>query len=384
MTERLYYQDSYLARFEARVISGGTEVILDRTAFYPASGGQPHDLGSLGEAVVTGVIDDESKGIIHVVDRALETGALVEGHIDWERRFDHMQQHSGQHLLSAVLHDLFGWQTLSFHLGSEVSTIDLDAESVSQAQLERAEREANARITGNLPVFVGFEEAGSVEGLRKASDRGGTLRVVTIEGLDRSACGGTHVRATGEIGCLLIRKQEKVRGSARIEFVCGGRAVARARADYNCLTQVARCFSAALEETPALVAGLIEQSKEAEKSKRKLAIELAAMRGRELYEATAPDGQGMRVRMERVKSLDDELRALAQSFTAREGARLIAVCDAPPSILYAVSEGLPPAGARLKQALEANGGRGGGTARTAQGSLPDRASLERVAETLLS
>jgi len=383
MTERLYYQDSYLTRFEARVITGGTEAVLDRTAFYPSSGGQPNDLGELGGAVVRDVTEDETGRILHVLDRPVDAGTKVEGKVDWGRRFSYMQQHTGQHLLSAVVQDLYGWATLSFHLGAEVSTIDLSAESVSAAQLERIESEANSRITANLPVTVAFEDAETVQGLRKASERGGTLRVISIEGLDRSACGGTHVRATGEIGCLLIRKHEKVRGSLRVEFVCGGRAVARAREDFRLLSRVARSFSAGLEEAPDLVANLMEQAKEAEKAKRKLALELAALRGRELYGATAVDEEGCRVRLEVVAALDEEARALAQSFTAQAGARFVALCKSPPSVLYAVSEGIAPAaGERLKELLALNAGRGGGAARTAQGSLPDAGAAERVAEAL--
>lgn len=384
MTERLYYRDSYLTRFEASVIAGGREVVLDRTAFYPTSGGQPNDLGRLGEAAVLDVIDEEGRGIVHVVDKPLQQGAMVAGEIDWRRRFDHMQQHTGQHLLSAVFHDLFGWATLSFHLGAETSTIDLSTAAARQEEIEKAEREANARITENLGVRVGFEQAETVEGLRKASERSGELRIVTIEGLDRSACGGTHVRSTGEIGCLLIRKLEKVRGVTRVEFVCGGRAVARARADYNALAAAARHFSAALDETPGLVAGLIEQAKESEKARKRLALELASVRGRELYASTEPGAGGARVRVERAAALDDELRAFAQSFTAQAGARLIAVCEQPPSVLYAVSEGEAPAGARLKPVLDSLGGRGGGNARLAQGSLPDAATVERAVEALLT
>jgi alanyl-tRNA synthetase len=384
MMERLYYTDSYLTRFEARVVSGGTEAVLDRTAFYPSSGGQPNDTGSLGGARVLDVVDDEERGIVHVLERPLEQGAVVSGEIDWPRRFDHMRQHTGQHLLSAVFHELFGWPTLSFHLGAETSTIDLGTAAASQEQIERAERVSNERIAANLPVAVSFEDAESVEGLRKASERGGTLRVVSIEGLDRSACGGTHVRATGEIGCLLIRKLEKIRNSLRVEFVCGGRAVGRARADYNALSAAARHFSATLDETPALVAGLLEQAKESEKARKKLAIEFAAVRGRELFAGASPGAGGLRLHVERAAAFDDELRALAQSFTAQPGARFVAVCTAPPSLLYAAADGEDAAGSRLKPLLASFGGKGGGNARLAQGSLPDAAAVEKALAELLA
>lgn len=384
MTERLYYHDSYLTQFEARVLEGGEEAVLDRSAFYPASGGQPCDFGALGGARVLDVVEDERRGMVHVLDRPIERGSTVRGEIDWSRRFDHMQQHSGQHLLSAVFHELFGWSTLSFHLGTEVSTIDLSAAAISEEEMARAEREANARITANLQLRVDYEDAAQVQGLRKASERSGTLRVVTIEGLDRSACGGTHVRATGEIGCLLLRKTEKIRGTVRVEFVCGGRAVERARADFNALTAAARLFSAPLEETPALVAGLMESAKEAEKSRRKLALDLAAVRGKELYAATEAGANGYRVHVERATALDEEWRALAQGFTGQPGGRLIVACVAAPSVLYAVSEGDVPAGARLKPLLAELGGKGGGSARLAQGSLPDAAAVERAIEALSS
>ena len=381
MTERLYYHDSYLREFGARVVEtggDGTVAYLDRTAFYPTSGGQPFDTGSIAGVAVLEVADEEER-IAHRLAAPLRAGA-VECRIDWPRRFDHMQQHTGQHLLSAVLAEEFGLHTVSFHLGAESATIDVEGGAASESVIREAERRANAVVCENRPVTVEFQHAAEAQGLRKASEREGLLRVIAIEGLDRSACGGTHVRATGEIGAILIRKLEKVRQSTRVEFLCGGRAVARARADYEALSKVAQAFSAPLDETPALVAAQLEGARAAGKTLRKAEMELAVYHGKELYQATAagPDGFRRHQRREANGSMED-LRALAQSFTAEPKAVFVAILDKPPSILYAVSADAGiDAGASLKAALASAGGRGGGTARLAQGSLPDAAGLERL------
>ncbi len=324
MTERLYYLDSRLSRFEAvitEIREEGRRVVLDRTAFYPTSGGQPHDLGTLNGVRVLDVVDEEL-AIVHVLESPLAAGP-VNGEIDAVRRFDHMQQHTGQHLLSAVFEELFAWKTLSFHLGAEVSTIDLSTAECTSSQLESAERRANERIIENRAVTVVFEDATSAQGLRKPSD-GPTLRVVTIDGLDRSACGGTHVEATGEIGCILLRRTEKIRGCLRVEFVCGLRAVAQARREYDALARIARLYSAAPEETPGLVASTLEQAKEAGKQRQKLAIALAERAGRELYASTEPAADGMR-RYEMLYekgALPEEARTLASVVHVSAGSLL--------------------------------------------------------------
>ena len=379
MTERLYFTDSYLADFQACVVEtldSGLRVVLNRTAFYPTSGGQPHDLGQMNGIPVVEVIEEDDR-IIHVLATAL-TATEVEGQVLWDRRLDHMQQHSGQHLLSAVFDQLHHARTLSFHLGAESATIDLDAPALSPAQLQAAERRANELIQQNLPLTVAFEDAAQAAGLRKESTREGTLRIISIGELDRSACGGTHVRATGEIGPLLLRKTEKIRNSTRVEFLCGQRAIARARADFDALSQIARQFSAPLDETPSLVTAQLEQAKDAAKSRLKLAIELNTLRGRALYAETQPDSSGRRRYIENrpASPLDDELRTLAVSFCAQPNAIFLATSENPPSALLAVSadSGLH-AGSILKAALLAAGGRGGGSAQLAQGSLPTREAI---------
>src|ERR1051326_780233 len=274
MTERLYYTDSYLQDFRARITDAsdhGRTVYLDRTAFYPTSGGQPFDTGTIGGIPVLDVVDEDGR-IAHRLAEPLASGE-VECAINWQRRFDHMQQHTGQHLLSAVFEELFSLHTVSFHLGAESATIDLEGGAVDARTVLAVERRTNELVFANIPVSITFEEAATLQGLRKPSGREGTLRVISIEGLDRSACGGTHVRATGEIGPVLLRKTEKIRQSTRVEFVCGGRAVRRARADFEALTKIAQLFSASLDEAPAMVAAQLESAKSGEKTRRKVELD---------------------------------------------------------------------------------------------------------------
>jgi alanyl-tRNA synthetase len=385
MTERLYYADSYLRSFRAQVVeaaAGGLTVYLDRTAFYPASGGQPADTGSIAGSVVLEVVDEGAR-IAHRLSAPLAAGE-ADCAIDWERRFDHMQQHSGQHLLSAVFEQLFALHTVSFHLGADSATIDLEGGTVEPRAVLEAERRANAVVFENRALAVEFEDAAAASGLRKPSDREGTLRIVSITGLDRSACGGTHVRSTGEIGTILIRKIEKVRETTRIEFVCGGRAVRRARADFEALTAAAQLFSVSLDDLPAVAAAHLDSGRTADKARRKLELELAAFQGRELYAATAPGGDGLRRHTRRLERGGlEELRALAQSFTGLPKSVFVAALNDPPSVLLAASadSGID-AGKVLKAALAEAGGRGGGSARIAQGSVAHRESLDRVLEKL--
>ncbi len=386
MTERLYYTDSYLQEFRARVTGraeDGRRIYLDRTAFYPTSGGQPHDTGAIGGVPVVEVVD-EGERIAHVMEATHSPveGAEVGCRIDWDRRFDHMQQHSGQHLLSAVIIAAFGLPTVSFHLGQESSTIDLDAPALDAATLLEVERRANQAVFEDRPIAVNFEDAAEARDLRKPSERAGVLRIVSIEGLDRSACGGTHVRRTGEIGPILIRKLDKIRNTVRMEFLCGGRAVRRARADFDALARVAQMFSGALEDVPELVRTGLEAARAGDKLRHKLEADLAQYQGRELYAATAPDETGVRRALRRLPSGSlEDFRALAQSFTAQSKAVFTAALDEPPTILLAVSaDAGVDAGKLLKSALAQAGGRGGGNPRMAQGSVPSREALEQTIE----
>jgi len=384
MTERLYYTDARLTEFTARVVeTAGNRVYLDRTAFYPTSGGQLFDVGTLGGARVVDVVDEKER-IAHILDgpAAFAAGDELEGRVDWTRRFDHMQQHTGQHLLSAVFEELFGHRTVSVHFGDDSSTLDLDAASLPRERALQAERHANEIVLENRPVTVTFEDAAKASGLRKAVDRTGEIRIVSIDGVDRSACGGTHVRGTGEIGPVAIRRVEKYKQGTRVEFLCGWRALDRARSDFDALSVTAAALTASIDEVPVLVAAQAGRVKDAEAEARKRGEELAKYQARERYDAAAPDASGLRRIVESAPSMDP-LRAMAQAMGALPKAVYIGSVASPPGIVLAASadSGIN-AGELLKAALAANGGRGGGSPRIAQGTVADAAALERVLESL--
>jgi len=378
VTERLYYTDAYLDRFRARVVARtdeGRTVYLDRSAFYPTSGGQPNDLGGLGGIAVLDVVDEGDR-IAHRLAAPLVDDE-VEGVVDWARRFDLMQQHTGQHLLSAVLEERFGWPTVSVHFGATSATLDVPVDAVSMEALVEAEARANAVVWENRPVRVAFEDAAAATGLRKASERSGTIRVVTIAGLDRSACGGTHVRATGEIGAILLRRTERVKKLTRIEFLCGGRAVARARRDMEALGEIAAGFSASPDDAPTLVTRQREALDEALGAARALRGELARLRAESRHAVLVPGADGVRrAHVELERGDVDEVRAELQAFATLPMAVAVVLLREPAMLLVAASsDSGMDAGARLKAALSAVGGKGGGSPRFAQGTAPSREAL---------
>jgi alanyl-tRNA synthetase len=387
MTDRLYYTDSYLRDFEATVTGRSNDsrcVYLDRTAFYPTSGGQPFDLGQLGGIEVTDVVD-EGQRIAHLLAAPL-VADRARGQINWARRFDHMQQHTGQHLLSAVLAGLTGHGTIGVHFGRDSSTLDLNVGTLTQEQVVGAEERANEILTENRPVEVSFEEAATAGELRRPTGREGTLRIVTIDRLDRSACGGTHVRATGEIGSILIRQVERVRKGVRVEFLCGRRAIRGARADYRLLSQLASELSAAADELPRLIADQREEIKEAGAANRTLQTDLDHCRARELYATAEPESTGIRrVTVRDEGSSADTLRGLAQAFTSMPMAVFVGSVSSPPAVVLAASADTGiDAASLLKSLLSSVGGRGGGSSRLAQGIVPGRAQLQTVIESLAS
>jgi alanyl-tRNA synthetase len=384
MTERLYYHDAFLTEFTATVTEmrdGGRRVYLDRTALYPTSGGQPHDTGTLGGMRVIDVIDEDEQ-IAHVLESPLGAGTHhVSASVDWTRRLDHMQQHTGQHLLSAVLADT-GRITESVHFGDTTSTLDVAGEE--PLDLVAAEYRANTLVSENRAIDVTFEDALAATGLRKRPDRTGIIRVITIDGLDRSACGGTHVRRTGEIGAILVRRAERTRGRTRVEFVCGLRAVQRARADLLALSTIAAGFSTGLDDAPGVVADARAQVASLRREVDHLAGELARRDAVARYEASPPDGRGRRLVVERRQGGGvDALRQLALAVAAMEGAVFIGTSDDPPAVLLASSpsSGID-AGATLKAALNPLSGRGGGSPRLAQGSLPSADLLPSVIDSI--
>ncbi len=273
MTLRLYWEDPYLWRFTARVVEeipyqGQPAVILDRTAFYPAGGGQPSDRGTLNGIPVREVMEREEDGVIlHLLERPLGMQE-VEGIVDGERRFDHMQQHTGQHILSQAFLRIAGAQTVSFHIGHEVVTIDLEVADLPEAIAEAAEELANRVVLENREVrthWVREEDVGTL-GLRRSPSVEGPIRIVEVADFDRSPCGGTHVRRTGEVGPIKILKWERRGGGVRVSFLCGWRALRDYQGKHRRLLRAARLLSAGEADLTEAVQALQRELKEARRS----------------------------------------------------------------------------------------------------------------------
>jgi alanyl-tRNA synthetase len=381
VTQRLYYTDARLTTFDARVTRRSDDnlrIQLDRTAFYPTSGGQPHDTGILGGARVIDVVE-EGDAIVHVLAQPAPLDGAVTGVVDWTRRFDHMQQHTGQHLLSGLLHDLAHAPTTSVHFGPESSTVDGAVSSIPERTLEAIEERANEIIAERRPVVVSFEDAATVEGLRKASARTGTLRVITIQDADRSACGGTHVTDTGEIGALAVRRVEKVKQGLRIEFLCGHRVLTRARRDAGIVAAAGTLLSAGPSDIIAGVTALKEGLRSSASTVKRLQADLARAHAREAYAAATPAADGTRL-ISAPAGLDREaLAALGQAVSELAAARFVGALDEPPTLFVAAAPDSGwNAGARIKHLITEFGGKGGGSARQAQASMPDRSALARA------
>lgn len=398
-SERLYYSDSFLKTFtaavtQARELPGSHDdsiwqLSLNRTAFYPTSGGQPFDTGILRaispvgtglEIPVEEVEEDDEGTVWHFVRQPLAEGVHIEGRIDWERRFDHMQQHTGQHLLSAVFLKELHAPTVSFHLGESTSTIDLATAALGQASVERVERIANEIIAEDRPVtvhYVSRDEADSMLAsgeLRKLPDRQGTIRLIDIADCDRNACGGTHVRSTGQIGGLLVRGVEKVSRGVRVEFVCGLRGVRAARTDVAILKEAAAMLSVGAPEVPASISRLLADGKTGAKERQKLREEMAVFHGARLA-SEVPIENGLRLVVREWKDRDRDYVKLLASRTAAAVPSTAVVFTAkeaePVRVFIARSQDLPfDCGKVLREALLQLGLRGGGSPDLAQGDVP--------------
>ena len=385
MTERLYYSDAYLRTFTARVIAAEPRrVILDRTAFYPTSGGQPHDTGTLAGVPVADVIDG-GQTVIHMLAEggAVETpppGSDVQGAVDWDRRFDHMQQHTAQHVLSAVFARVLGAETVSVHLGGS-STIDLAAAALSAEDARRVEDEANQIVFDNRPVTVRFVDEDEVAalGLRRPAKRTGMIRVVEVAGCDRSACGGTHVRGTGEIGPLLLRHWERSRGHLRVEFLSGWRALA----DYRWKHALVSEWSARMTVGERELAGALERLAAGARDQERA---LAEARGRLIVHeaverlAAAASRAGRKVLRVAVPGREAaEVRQLLREMTGREPCIVLAGDEATGRLYFARTQGDGPGMAALMaEACRSAGGRGGGTVEFAQGAVPPGEPVTRA------
>jgi alanyl-tRNA synthetase len=396
MTQRLYYSDSHLVEFEARVVSvsrtedGRTAVSLDRTAFYPTGGGQPTDTGTLGAARVVECVDEEGGGVLHVCEgEAPVEGQQVVGRVDWPRRLDHIQQHTGQHILSQAFVELYGAQTRSFRMTEEMCEIDVELQDPSDERVERAVRRANEIIWNDRAVRVHLvtpEEAARMP-LRKDSAREGELRVIEIEGFDFSPCGGTHAASTGEVGCVVARQWERAKGLVRVTFAAGVRALEEYARVNRTARATAALFSVGRDEAAEAAARLQEEHKQLQRRLR-AAEELAARaEARELYEeAAASEGANRTAAVVVARAFEgrdaESLRRLASALAAH--ARVVALLGSVEGkaarLVFARSGEAPgDMNALMREACQTLGGRGGGRPDMAQGGGQH---TERLAEVL--
>jgi alanyl-tRNA synthetase len=386
-THRIYYDDAYVKEFDARIMhcevlppdvnSGITAqvwgLVLDRTAFYPTSGGQPNDLGKVGDANVLDVRDDGDE-IIHIVDRKPSSPDVL-GCINWPRRFDHMQQHSGQHLLSAMFLERYGRPTVSFHLGAELCTIDVSGPEPSDEILEGAERAANKIIFEDRPLTVRYGTAEDLAelGVRKEVDRAGILRAIEIEGADLQPCGGTHVKSTGQIGTLLLRRCTKMRQDWRLEFVCGVRAGRAARQDFLRIRATAEKLSCAPEELVAAAVRSVSERDANHKKTRVLLQRLAESEAGQAVLEAAPNADGLFVVHRVFEDGEPEFLGHFATHVARTEKSIALVADlSSGNVLFAQHlTATRDMNALLKQVLTKFGGKGGGTRDFARGRLDD-------------
>lgn len=384
-THRLYFDDSYLARFAAHVVATrGNQVALDRSAFYPEGGGQPADHGMLGGVPVTDVQVDDDGVVWHTLAGPLDTDEVI-GIIDWPRRLDHMQQHHGQHLLSAAFEELFKLPTLSFHLGAESSTIDLAAASLTQAESDSAETRVNQVIWEDRPVtamFLSREELGQLP-LRKPPTVAGPVRVVSVPDFDHSACGGTHPSATGAVGLLHIRRIEKRGGEMRVEFVCGTRALRDLRQKHELLTRLARASSGGLDELEQKVTRLQVEHGTLRKELAETKEALATWEAQDLIDTVGTPLPARVVSMVLGNRPVEDVRGIARVMAQRETLAILASVWEGRATLILASPGTgpwPPCGTLLREVLAEFGGKGGGHDHLAQGTLDDPARAKEAVQ----
>jgi alanyl-tRNA synthetase len=401
MTERLYYNDSFLSEFSATVLDANElkrennhstwAIRLDRTAFYPTSGGQPFDTGCLIaesksgvalESPVEDVFEDEQGEIWHRVAKVVPLGEEIRGVIDMERRRDHIQQHTGQHLLSAAFIQLLNAKTVSFHLGEQTSTIDLDVQSVTAHDLVRVERLCNEVIAEDRPIAVHYasREQAQRMGVRKLPEREGEIRLIDIKDFDLNACGGTHARSTGQIGGLLLRRTEKVKQGVRVEFVCGLRAVVTARRDFELLSDSAALYPCAPVDLAANIAKQREESRQQQKREAHLLEEIADLKSAQLLDRLG-ERSTPKVIVEAFPDRDAGfIKLLAQRLTRSPGVvALLAASQSSPAVVFARSTDISSdMGTMLRELVTKAGGRGGGSKDFAQGGIPDAAQLQPI------
>jgi alanyl-tRNA synthetase len=402
-TERLYYNDSHLIEFDARVIdktervSGWTAVTLDRTAFYPTGGGQPSDTGTLNGLRVVECIDNQENGVLHVIQgRAPDIGATVQGRVDWSRRLDHMQQHTGQHILSQAFVTLFNAPTRSFRVLEQSCEIDVDFSNPSADIIERAVELANNVIWEDRPITVRnvtAEEAAELP-LRKDPAREGELRLIEVEGFDLTPCGGTHAHRTGEIGMIAVRHWERAKGLTRIEFVAGVRALADYRRANKTARDVAALYSAARDDAAKLTSRVLDENKELHRRLRALEEVAARVEAEELLGSAgvspaSSDEGPVTSNLVIAKVFDnrdaESLKHLAQALIANDNviALLGSRDQGTARLVFARSaDAAGDMNALMKQACEMLDGRGGGRPDMAQGGGKNVGRLEEAIKTV--
>ncbi len=387
MNKRRYLSDPYTTQFNGRIVNrlegpSGPAVVLEETYFYPESGGQPHDLGTIDGIPVTRVIE-EGEEILHLLPR-LPDSDRVPCVIDRQRRRDHMQQHNGQHILSAAFLSEAASQTLAFHLGGTTSTIDLDRAILEPEVVATVERKANRAVADRLPIrsySIQPEEAADIE-LRKAPEVEGILRIVEIEGFDRQACCGTHPANTAEVGPIFIRGIERLKKLTRVEFVCGDRALADYKSSIDRVHSLTRVLNSPENELVETATKIVEEKKESDKTIRSLRKELLEMRAAQ-WAAEAEPLAGLKLVMREVPDVTPaELRLLAIHLT-QEPSRVVllgARAEGRAHLIFARSKDAPAVdmAALLREALPSVEGKGGGSPHIAQGGGPRLDGLEEA------
>lgn len=398
MTERLDYLDAYQTHFTAQVravreLRGQPAVILDQTCFYPTSGGQLHDTGTLSEVNVVDVVAEQG-AVLHILAAPppFGVGDVVEGAIDWARRYDHMQQHSGQHLLSQLFYQRYGFETVSVHFGSEEATLDLDAAGIDLARLEEIEQAANELAYYALEIRAYFVDDRTVAELplRRPPAVTGQIRIVEIDGFDYSACGGTHVHTTAEIAPIKLLRQERRRDQTRLTFLCGLRAIQDYRTKHRLLLESAALFSTDPASVPALTQRLHAQLRDLQRDnallqEQVLSHEVAAL----LAAAPRIQDAALVVHLSTTRQVDalKQMAALLRTHPQTIGL-LASTAGDRLTVIFCRSDDLTlHAGNLLRDTLAAFGGRGGGRPEYAQGggvAPAFAADLLTYARTLLS
>ena len=380
MSERLYYTDAYTTEFEAHItamttVNGRPAIVLDQSYFYPTSGGQSYDTGTVGGKTVIDVMVGEQGQVFHILADALPEamiGEKVQGKLDWSRRYDHMQQHAGQHLLSQLFFQHYHFETVAVHFGDTESTLDLETPEITPTQIEEVEAHAMELVYHALPIkayFVSQTELSTIP-LRRPPKVSGTVRIVEIDGFDYSACGGTHCRTTAEIGPIKVTKAERRRGQVRITFVCGNRAWLDYQCKHQLLTSAANLFSNEMTQVPVLIERNLGQLKELARQMETLQTELVAIEAAQLLTTATPMSGYQVVQRTFADKEVNTVKRLANQLQQQPGVLcLFSIVQAEKvTVLFARAADVNlHVGNLLRDGLRAIGGKGGGKEDFAQG-----------------